>query len=97
MMLKGVRIWLSGSISDKMGWLPNIAGFLMKTQCQTADYVCERVLGDRFVRVDQATLPTNLDDTQAINRLISLGEHAADEFLAEVRTQFLNGVPINGP
>jgi patatin-like phospholipase/acyl hydrolase len=87
-------LWKPTRIEGKLGWLPNIAGFLMKTQAQTADYVCKRVLGDRFVRVDVPTVPTSLDDTAAIDLLISLGENAAEERLADVRTRFLNGVPI---
>ena len=89
--------WKPMPIHGKLGWLPNIAGFLMKTQGQTSAYVCERVLGDRFVRVDVATEPTPLDEVAAMNRLISLGEHVADEFLDEVSTRFLNGVPVARP
>jgi hypothetical protein len=90
-------LWRPVPISGKLGWLPNIAGFLMKTQSQSAEYVCRRVLGDRFVRVDVATEPTPIDNAEALPRLIGLGRSVADEFLPEVRTQFLNGVPAGGP
>ena len=36
--------WKPVRIQDKLGWLPNIAGFLMKTQAKTADYVSRGIL-----------------------------------------------------
>ncbi|MGZ3300652.1 MAG: hypothetical protein ACXWO3_07115, partial [Isosphaeraceae bacterium] len=78
-----------------IGWLPNIAGFLMKTQAQTAEHICEKILGDRFLRVDEPTVETSLDDTAAIDRLIGLGNDVAEKNLQVVKTRFLNGLPAD--
>jgi hypothetical protein len=87
--------WKPMRVQGKLGWLPNIAGFLMKTQSQTAEHVCGRLLGSRFVRIDEATVETDLDDVTAIDRLIGLAEKVADRALPEVRVRFLNGVPAD--
>jgi predicted acylesterase/phospholipase RssA len=88
-------LWKPSRIQGKLGWLPNIAGFLMKTQAQTADYVCRRLLGDRFVRVDASTVATELDDVKAMDRLIGLANDVAAEQLHVIKTRFLNGVPAD--
>ena len=85
--------WQPQRIQGKLGWLPNIAGFLMKTQAQTAEHVCERILGNRFLRVDEPTVATDLDDVASIDRLIGLANAVAAKHLAVVKTQFLNGLP----
>ncbi len=87
--------WKPMRIQGKLGWLPNIAGFLMKTQSQTAEHVCERLLGDRFLRVDEATVDTSLDDVKAVDRLIGLAENVARRRLPHVKERFLNGVPVD--
>jgi hypothetical protein len=87
--------WKPTRIQGKIGWLPNIAGFLMKTQAQTAEYVCEQILGDRFLRIDEPTVDTRLDDIMAIDRLIGLGRDVAAKHLHVVETRFLNGLPAD--
>ena len=87
--------WKPTRIQGRIGWLPNIAGFLMKTQGQTAEHICEKILGDRFLRVDEPTVETSLDDTAAIDRLIGLGDEVAKKNLPEVKVRFLNGVPVD--
>ena len=82
-------------IQGKLGWLPNIAGFLMKTQSQTAEHVCEQLLGNRLLRVDEATVDTSLDDVKAISRLIGLADNVAKKSLPKVKVRFLNGVPVD--
>ena len=82
-------------VQGKLGWLPNIAGFLMKTQSQTADHVCEKLLGERFLRVDEVTVATTLDDVGAIDRLIGLADKVAEKNLPAVKVRFLNGVPVD--
>jgi len=87
--------WKPTRIQGRIGWLPNIAGFLMKTQAQTAEHICEKILGDRFLRVDEPTVETSLDDTAAIDRLIGLGNDVAEKNLQVVKTRFLNGLPAD--
>jgi uncharacterized protein len=93
-MLAGF-FWKPMRIQGKLGWLPNIAGFLMKTQGQTAEYVCEQLLGNRLLRVDEATVDTSLDDVKAVGRLIGLADKVAKKSLPEVKVRFLNGVPVD--
>ncbi len=88
-------LWQPTRVQGKLGWLPNIANFLMKTQAQTAEHVCERILGERYLRVDEATTRTDLDDVSSINRLIALAEAIADKHLHVVKTRFLNGLPVD--
>ncbi len=97
-----IRAWLASvlwkpmPINGKLGWLPTIVGLLMKTQIQIAEHVCDGILGsDRYLRVDSPTIPTELDDVVAIDRLISLGETAAQREIDKVTELFLNGVPID--
>ena len=85
--------WRDRTVQGKLGWLPHIASFLMKTQSQTADYVCQRVLGKRFLRVDAVTEEIELDEVSAINTLIGKGREVAQAHAEEVRTRFLNNVP----
>jgi patatin-like phospholipase/acyl hydrolase len=91
----GSLLWKPRRVPDKIAWLPNIAGFLMKTQAQTANYLCERILGDRFVRVDEPTEATTLDDGSMINRLVGLGESLAEKYLQVAKTRFFNGDPAD--
>ena len=67
----------------------------MKTQAQTADYVCSSLLDDRFLRIDDPSPATGLDDIASIDRLAGLGEAAAKKYLKEVSVRFLNGVPVD--
>lgn len=91
-------LWKPLPVDGKLGWIPNIAGLLMKTQRQKAEHVCDGILGsDRFLRVDEPTIETKLDDVDAIHRLISLGETAAEKELVKVKYRFLNGEPIHKP
>jgi patatin-like phospholipase/acyl hydrolase len=87
--------WKPVQIQGKIGWLPNIAGFLMKTQGQTAEFVCQKLLGDRFLRVDEPTVETVLDDVTAIDRLMGLADKVAETNLSRVKERFLNGVPAD--
>ncbi len=88
--------WQDAPIRGKIGWVANIAEFLMKTQAQTVDHVCLGLRGDRgFLRIDDPFKPTELDDVKAIGPLASLGEDAAKKHLREVRARFLNGVPAD--
>ncbi len=90
-------MWKDKRIRGKIGWVANIAEFLMKTQAQTAEYVCSNLLGDRFMRIDDPSLITDLDDVASIDKLAGLGAAAAanNQTLKEVRTRFLNGVPAD--
>lgn len=91
-------LWKPMPIDGKLGWIPNIAGLLMKTQRQKAEHVCNAILGpDRYLRVDEPTIATELDDVVAIDRLISLGETAAMREIDKVKDRFLNGVPADRP
>jgi uncharacterized protein len=87
--------WEPRRVRGKLGWLPTIAGFLMKTQAQTAAHVSGRILGDRFLRVDAPTVETEIDDVTSVKRLINLAREPAEANLAAVRTRFLNGLPVD--
>ena len=89
------KFWKPKSVKGKIGWAPKIAGFLMKTQAQTADLICRNLLGDRFLRIDTPTTKTELDDVDAIKRLIRLGEESASKNIRDVQTKFLNGLPVD--
>lgn len=82
-------------IRGKIGWVASIAEFLMKTQAQTSEHVCKALLGNRLLRIDDASNATALDDVKAIDRLTGLGEVAAEKYAKEVRVRFLNGVPAD--
>lgn len=88
-------LWKPKRIQGKIGWLPNIAGFLMKTQAQTADFVCHSLLQDRYLRIDEATVATQLDGVDSIDRLIGLGKDIAQRHLPQVKSKFLNGLPVD--
>lgn len=92
--LFGSFFWKDRPIKGKIGWVANIAEFLMKTQSQTAEHVCKELLGDRLIRINDASDVKELDDVQAIDKLVGLGEHIAADFQSEVSTRFLNGVPV---
>ena len=87
--------WKPRAIQGILGWLPNIAGFLMKTQAQTSEYVAERILGERFLRVDEAAIDLALDDVKAIDLLTGIGVKAAQKHLPTVKKRFLDGVPAD--
>ena len=78
--------------NGKLGWAANIALLLMKTQAQTADYLCENLLGDRYLRVDAVSSAEDLDDVNAISELIGLGDKSGEASLEDVKERFLNGV-----
>jgi hypothetical protein len=88
-------LWKDMRIRGKIGWVANIAEFLMKTQAQTASRVCGDLLGSRFLRIDDASTGVELDDVRAIKRLIGLGEATAERYSKEVSVRFLNGVPAD--
>ncbi len=87
--------WKDRPIRGKIGWVAGIAEFLMKTQGQTANRICEELLDDRYFRVDDASTVTELDDVKSISQLIAMGEAAAERHLKAVCVRFLNGVPVN--
>ncbi len=82
-------------IRGKIGWAARIAEFLMKTQAQTADYICGGLLGERYLRIDDPSPVIDLDDVKAIHALEGLGEAAGASHKDEVRSRFLNGVPAD--
>jgi patatin-like phospholipase/acyl hydrolase len=87
-------IWRDVQVRGKIGWVANIAEFLMKTQGQTADHVAAELLGNRFYRIDEAS-NIDLDDSQAITRLTGMGQGTAPRHFKRVQVQFLNGVPVD--
>lgn len=94
--LAAKMVWKDKPIRGKIGWIANIAEFLMKTQAQTASHVCCGLLGDRFLRVDDASLAAKgLDDVTAIHSLCGLAETTAENHRKEVSIRFLNGVPVD--
>lgn len=94
-MLLGLLLKKPKTLHGILGWLPNIAAFLMKAQAQTSGHVIERILGERYVRVDEPTLDLTLDDSESISLLTNLGIKAAEREVEKVRKRFLNGVPAD--
>ena len=88
--------WKDTPIRGKIGWIANIADFLMKTQAQTANRVCLALLGGgRFIRIDSPKETKGLDDVAAIDSLAALGEADAINFANAVHLLFLNGIPVD--
>jgi predicted acylesterase/phospholipase RssA len=93
--LVGKLFWPDVRVRGKVGWVANIAEFLMKTQAQTASRVCADLLGPCFLRIDDATIGVTLDDVKSMEQLIGLGEAAAERHRREVAIRFVNGVPVD--
>jgi len=53
------------------------------------------MLQDRYLRIDEATVATELDGVDAIDRLIGLGKDIAQRHLPQVELKFLNGLPVD--
>ncbi|WP_179130898.1 CBASS cGAMP-activated phospholipase [Candidatus Entotheonella palauensis] len=86
----GQPIWLKG----KLGWARRITGFLMKTQQQTTDEMCKKLLGNHYLRVDDASSARTLDDVRSIDQLAGQGESVAENYFHQVSTRFLNQTPV---
>ena len=61
----------------------------MKTQAQTSDMIGERLLGDRYIRVDSESPYGELDDVTHIGHFTSLGQDAAKHSATFARVQAL--------
>ena len=94
--LKQVFTGDDADLNGKIAWAANIAPFLMKTQAQTAEHICQLLLGSgRFLRVDSASTATTLDDVASMKELFGLGEKEADKHFDAVNLHFLNGTPAD--
>jgi hypothetical protein len=86
-------VWRPIPVQGKIGWIATIAGLLMKTQVQSAEYVCRSLLAkDSYVRIDHATVETPMDKSGSINRLIGEAYQEVKNNRAKVEFRFLNGV-----
>ena len=86
-------VWRPVPVQGKIGWIATIASLLMKTQAQSAEYVCRSLLREgSYVRIDHATVETPMDKSGAINRLIGEAYEEARINRAKVEFRFLNGV-----
>jgi hypothetical protein len=88
-------LWTDLQVRGKLGWAANIAELLLKTQSQATDHACRGLLGERFLRVDDASAARDMDDPRNIKELAGVGVAAARQHLSEVRLRFLNGVPAD--
>ncbi len=88
--------WPDVRVRGKIGWLANIAEFLMNTQAQTADHICQHLLGNRYTRIDAAVPVTGLDEVTAVNKLAARGLADASYHLNAglIQAVFLNGVHV---
>lgn len=95
-MLKQVFTGDDADLNGKIAWAANIAPFLMKTQAQTAEHICQLLLASgRFLRVDAASTATTLDDVDSMNELFGLGTAEADKHFDAAKLHFLNGTPAD--
>lgn len=93
----GKTLWKPKRVRGKIGYAPNIAGLLMKTQAQAADYVVKGVLDSRYLRIDTAADIGALDAVSEVRKLVSLGKEAAKTHAEAVKVRFYNGVPVSAP
>jgi uncharacterized protein len=76
-----------------LGWASRAPDLLMKAQMQaTLDHTA-RLLGARFVRVDDAAQTNGLDDVGSVPMLINKGADVAEKYFLPVTDRFINGVP----
>ena len=85
---------LAGQVrfQGKAGWAAKVASFLLKAQAQATVDQAQRLLGERFLRIDHATGGAELDDLRAVPELANLGESDAAVHEKAVAMHFLNGV-----
>jgi patatin-like phospholipase/acyl hydrolase len=82
--------WL---LTGLLGWASRAPDLLMKAQMQaTLDHV-GRLLGARFLRVDDAAQTGGLDDVGSVPMLINKGADIAEKHFEPVTDRFINGVP----
>jgi patatin-like phospholipase/acyl hydrolase len=82
--------WL---LTGLLGWASRAPDLLMKAQMQaTLDHTA-RLLGARFLRVDDAARTNGLDDVGSVPVLINKGADVAENYFSRVTDRFINGVP----
>jgi patatin-like phospholipase/acyl hydrolase len=76
-----------------LGWASRAPDLLMNAQMQaTLDHIT-RLLGTRFLRVDDAAQTNGLDDVGSVPMLINKGADIAEKYFLSVTDRFINGVP----
>jgi patatin-like phospholipase/acyl hydrolase len=81
-----------GLVTGLLGWASRAPNLLMKAQMQaTLDHV-SRLLGERFLRVDDSAQTNGLDDVGSIPVLINKGADIAEKHFAQAVDRFMNGV-----
>lgn len=81
-------------LTGLLGWAKRAPDLFMKTQMQSTLEYAEKLLGNRFLRVDDTAQTTGLDDVNSVPMLINKGVEIADRYYEKVQSRFFNGVPV---
>ncbi len=82
-----------GMFTGLVGWAKRAPNLLMKAQMQATLDHTKRLLGARFLRVDDVAYTRGLDDVSAIPLLVNKGAKIAEDCFSPATDRFINGVP----